>query len=103
LFATRKKSKVVKLSKRCQKIVKKIVKKLSKVFKTCQNLVEKLVKNLSKSCQKVVKNVKNLSKISANLEKNDKSNGAIVEKVRWCNSNKSSKGPEKMKKKIGGS
>jgi hypothetical protein len=47
-----------------------------------------------------------LSKISSYLEKTNKSNGAIVEKVRWCNRNKNSKRPEKMmmkKKKIGGS
>jgi hypothetical protein len=44
-------------------------------------------------CQKVVKKL-------SNLEKNNKSNDAIVEQVRWCKSNKNS---EKMKKKIGGS
>jgi hypothetical protein len=43
---------------------------------------------------------------SSHLEKTNKTNGAIVEKVRWCNSNTNSKRPEKMmmkKKKIGGS
>jgi hypothetical protein len=46
---------------------------------------------------------KNCHFFLSNLEKFNKSNGAIVEKVQWCNSNKKSKRPEKMKKKIGGS
>jgi hypothetical protein len=58
----------------CQKVVKKLSKRLSKSFqkvvkscqKSCQKVVKKLKKKLSKSCQKVVKKcqkiVKKLSK-----------------------------------------
>jgi hypothetical protein len=34
----------------------------------------------------------------SNLKKPNKSNGAIVEKVQWCNTNKNSKCLEKMMK-----
>jgi hypothetical protein len=42
---------------------------------------------MSKNVKKLSQNVKYLSKISSHLEKkNNKNNGATVEKVRWCNS-----------------
>jgi hypothetical protein len=67
--------------KKVQKVVKKLSKKLSK---SCQ----KVFKTLSKSCRKLSKNVKKLSKFSLHLVKTKKGNGAIVEKVGWCNSKK---------------
>jgi hypothetical protein len=59
------------------------IKKSKKLSKSCQ----KVVKKLSKSCQKMSKS---------------KNNGAIVEKVQWCNSKKvNGKKKKKKKKKIG--
>jgi hypothetical protein len=51
---------------------------------------KKVVKKLSKSCQKVVKKFVTPGK---------NPNGAIVEKVRWCNSKKVN-GKNNNKKKI---
>jgi hypothetical protein len=50
---------------------------------------------LSKSCQKVVKNIVPPGK------KPNKNNGAIVEKVRWCNITKVNRWNKKKKKIIG--
>jgi hypothetical protein len=60
--------------------------------KSCQ-------KNVKKSCQKAVKKLsKNCQKIRHTWKK---PNGAIVEKVRWCNSKKvNGKNKKKKKKKI---
>jgi hypothetical protein len=78
-------SKVVKkISKSCQKVVKKCQKNVKKLSKSCQ----KVVKKLSKSCQK---DVKKCQKKIVTWNKPNKNNGAIVEKVRWCNSKKPKK------------
>jgi hypothetical protein len=73
-----------KLLKNCQKVVKKLSKSCQRDVKKCQKM-SKNVKKLS-NCQKIVQK---LSKFSLHLVKTKKGNGAIVEKVRWCNSKKS--------------
>jgi hypothetical protein len=64
--------------KSCQKVVKKVVNKLSK---NCQKLPKKVVKKMSNSCQKLPKNCQKLpKKLSKSCQKSSQKNGKI-EKV----------------------
>jgi uncharacterized membrane-anchored protein YhcB (DUF1043 family) len=64
----------------CQKVVKKVVKKLSKVVKKLSKNCQKVFKKLSKSCQKVVKKLSESCKklSSKNITKNVRKRAKIA-------------------------
>jgi hypothetical protein len=73
--------------------------KIKKSPKSCQKMVKKLSKSCQEGFEMLSKNCKKMSKLSIFLSKScqkfrltwynpKKGNGAIVEKVQWCNSKK---------------